>query len=77
MVIDKPPIGRKPWKSDSTRALIEGHLKKVNEEGHLKKVIEPTLICSRSALESDYKTKNREVKRSPRRDKSRWYGRSL
>ena len=35
---------------------------------NLKKVIEATPVCSRSALESEYKTKNREVKRSTRRD---------
>ena len=36
---------------------------------NLKKDIEATLVCSRSALESEYKAKNREVKRSTRRDK--------
>ena len=36
---------------------------------NLKKDIEATPVCSRSALESEYKTKNREVKRSTGRDK--------
>ena len=35
----------------------------------MKKDIEATPVCTRSALESRYKTKNREVKRSTRRDK--------
>ena len=43
--------------SDSTWALIE-----------MRKDIEATPVCSRSALESEYKAKNREVKRSTRRD---------
>ena len=33
------------------------------------KDIEATPVCSRTALESEYKTKNKEVKRSTRRDK--------
>ena len=36
---------------------------------NLKKDIEVSPVCSRSALESEYKTKNREVERSTRRDK--------
>ena len=36
---------------------------------NLKKDIEATPVSSRSALESEYNTKNREVKRSTRRDK--------
>ena len=48
--------------SDSTGALLE-------IRNNLKKVIEATPVCSRSALESEYKTKNREVKGSTRRDK--------
>ena len=48
--------------SDSTWALIE-------MRNNLKKDIEATPVCSRSALESKYKTKNREVMRSTRRDK--------
>ena len=48
--------------SDSTWALIE-------MRNNLKKDIEATPVCSRSALEREYKTKNREVKRSTRRDK--------
>ena len=36
---------------------------------NLKKVIEAKPVCSRFALESEYKTKNEEVKRSTRRDK--------
>ena len=63
LVIGKPPRGRKPWLSDSTGAPIE-------MRNNLKKDIEATPICSRSALESDKKTKNREVKRSTRRDKT-------
>ena len=53
--------------SDSTWTLIEMRNK-------LKKDIEATAVCSRSALESEYKTKNsvdnkKQVKRSTRRDK--------
>ena len=48
--------------SDSTWVLIE-------MRNNLKKDIKATHVCSRSALKSEYKTKNREVKRSPRRDK--------
>ena len=48
--------------SDSTWALIE-------MRNTLKKVIEATPFCSRSALESEYETKNREVKRSTWSDK--------
>ena len=62
MLIGKPPLGRKPWMSDSTWPLIE-------MRNHLKKNIEDTPVCSRSALESEYKTKNIEVKRSTRHDK--------
>ena len=62
MVIGKPPLGRKPWMSDSTWALIE-------MRNNLKKDIEATPICSRYALVSEYKTKNIEIKRSTRRDK--------
>ena len=62
MVIDKPPRGRKPSILDSTWALIE-------MSNNLKKNIEATPVCSSSALESEYTTKNREVKRSTRRDK--------
>ena len=47
--------------SDSSGPLIE-------MRNNLKD-IEATYVCSRSALESEYKTKNREVKRSTRRDK--------
>ena len=36
---------------------------------NLKNYIEALPICRRSALESEYKTKNREVKRITRRDK--------
>ena len=54
------PFGRKPWMSNSTWALME-------MRNNLKKVIEATPVCSRSALESEYKTKNREV--NWRRDK--------
>ena len=57
----KPPLGRKPWMSNSTWVLIE-------MRNNLKKDIEATPVCSHSALESEYKTKNREVKRSTRRD---------
>ena len=46
----------------STWALIE-------RRNNLKKDIEATPVCSRSALESEYKTKNKEVTRSTRRDK--------
>ena len=53
LVIGKPP--RKPWMSDSTWTVIE-------IRNNLKKDIEATPVCSRSALESEYKTKNREVK---------------
>ena len=55
--IGKPPRRRKPWMSASTWALIE-------MRNDLKKDIEATHVCSRSALESEYKTKSREVKRS-------------
>ena len=48
--------------SDSTWALIE-------MRNNLKTDREATPVCSRSALESEYKTKNREIKRSTRRDK--------
>ena len=48
--------------SDSTWAVIE-------MRNNLKKDIEATTVCSRSVLESEYKTKNREVKRITRRDK--------
>ena len=55
-LIGKSPRRRKPWKSDSTWALIE-------MRNDLKNDIEVTPVCSRSALESEYKTnKNREVK---------------
>ena len=37
---------------------------------NLKKDIETIPVCSRSALESKYRAKNREFKRSTRRDKS-------
>ena len=57
LVIGKPPRRWKPWMSDSTWALIE-------MRNNLKKDIEATPVCSRSALESEYKTKNREVKRN-------------
>ena len=50
MVIVKPPLGRKPYMSDSTWALIQ-------MRNNLK-VIEVALVCRRSALESEYKTKN-------------------
>ena len=62
LVIGKPPRSRKPWMSDSTWALIE-------MRNNLKKDIEAAPVCSRSALESEYKTKNREITRSTRRDK--------
>ena len=49
--------------SDSTWALIE-------LRNNLKKDIEDhPPVCNHFALESEYKTKNREVKRSTRRDK--------
>ena len=48
--------------SDSTWALIE-------MRNNLKKNIEAIPVCSRSALESEYETKNRVVKQSTRRDK--------
>ena len=41
----------------------------IEMRNNLKKDIEATPICSRSALESEYKTKNIEVKRSTGRDK--------
>ena len=56
MVIGKGPLGGKPWMSDSTWAHTE-------MRNNLKKVIEAIPVCSRSALESEYKTKNTEVKR--------------
>ena len=62
LVIGKPSRRWKPWMSDSTWALIE-------MRNNLKKDIEASIDCSRSALESEYKTKNREVKRSTRCDK--------
>ena len=36
---------------------------------NLQKDIEATTVCSRPALESEYKAKNRDVKRSSRRNK--------
>ena len=48
--------------SDSNWALKE-------MRNNLKKDIEATLVCRHSALESEYKSYNREVKRSTRRDK--------
>ena len=63
ITIGKPPLGLwKLWMSDSTWALIE-------MRNNLKSVIEATPVCSHSALESKSTTKNREVKRSTRRDK--------
>ena len=62
LVIGKASRRWKPWMSDSTWALIE-------MTNNLKKDIEATSVCSRFALESDHKTKNREVERSTRRDK--------
>ena len=62
LVIGKPPRRRKPWISDSSWALIE-------MRNNLKKDIEATPVCSRSVLGSEYKTENREVKRSTRREK--------
>ena len=54
MVIGKPPLERKSWMSDSAWALIE-------MRNNLKKVIEATPVCSRSALESEYKTNKYEL----------------
>ena len=48
--------------SDSTWALIE-------MRNNLKKVIEAIPVGSRSALESEYKIKNRDIKRNTRREK--------
>ena len=62
LVIGKPSRGRKPRMSDLIWALIE-------MRNNLKKVVEATLVCGHSALESEYKTESREVKRSTRRDK--------
>ena len=62
LVIGKPLLGRKPCMSDSASAHIE-------MRNNVKKDIEATSVCSRSALEGEYKTKNREVKWSTRRDK--------
>ena len=50
LVIGKPPRRRKPWMSDSIWALIE-------MRNNLKKGMEATSVFSRSALESEYKTK--------------------
>ena len=58
-VISKPPR-EKPWMSNSTWALIE-------MRNNLKKDIYVTPVCS--ALESEYKTENREVQRSTIREK--------
>ena len=55
MVIGKAPLGRKPWMSDLTWALIE-------MRNNSKKVIGATPVCSCSALGSEYKTKKEEAK---------------
>ena len=62
LVIGKPSRRWKPWLSDSTWALIE-------MSNNLKKYIEANPVRSHSALESEYRTENREVKRSSRPDK--------